>query len=271
MHIYTYIHVRTHTHIHIYTHTRTKCIYERTQARLERRRGSERARSCCRRRKLCTFLSFDAIKAHFAPPMQGLHCTYVGSMKNNQPAQAAHHANHDSAAPRQHPLICTGAEPIHQVHGQPTSRAPESMLRNRITFPPFSRRFVFFDGHKCVRVHAQGRACVPRGSPRMLCGASRTHPCHAWSHHARTTRALLHFLLQQHGCQALPHKFCEARGAASASNCAASRDCRIGAGDTRKNEVHGPIARGRSNVQVDGRTHADRGVALSGGRGVVFQ
>ena len=49
MHIYTYIHVRTHTHIHIYTHTHTKCTYERTQARLERQRGSERARSCCRR------------------------------------------------------------------------------------------------------------------------------------------------------------------------------------------------------------------------------
>jgi len=40
-------------------------------------------------------------------------------MKNNQPPQAAHHANHDSVTPRQHPLICTGAEPIHQVHGSP--------------------------------------------------------------------------------------------------------------------------------------------------------
>jgi len=43
-------------------------------------------------------------------------------MKNNQPSQAAHHANHDSVAPRQHPLICTGAEPIHQVHGSPKPR-----------------------------------------------------------------------------------------------------------------------------------------------------
>jgi len=76
MHIYTYIHVRTHTHIHIYTHTHTKYTYERTQARLERRRGSERARSRCTERKLCTSLSFDAIKPHFAPPMQGLHCTH---------------------------------------------------------------------------------------------------------------------------------------------------------------------------------------------------
>ena len=46
-------------------------------------------------------------------------------MKNNQPPQAARHANHDSAAPRQHLLICTGAKPVHQVHDQPMSRAPE--------------------------------------------------------------------------------------------------------------------------------------------------
>jgi len=67
----------------MYTHT-YKCTYERTHARLERRRGSERARSCCRRRKLCTFLSFDAIKAHFAPPMQGLHCTHF--LKHQYPS-----------------------------------------------------------------------------------------------------------------------------------------------------------------------------------------
>ena len=84
MHIYTYIHVRTHTHTHIYTHAHTKCTYERTQACLERRRGSERARSRCRRRKLCTFLSFDAIKPHFAPPMQGLHCDHF--MKHQYPS-----------------------------------------------------------------------------------------------------------------------------------------------------------------------------------------
>jgi len=84
MHIYTYIHVRTHTHIHIYTHTHAKCTYERTQARLERRRGSERARSHCRERKLCTSLSFDAIKPHFALPMQGLHCNHF--LKHKYPS-----------------------------------------------------------------------------------------------------------------------------------------------------------------------------------------
>jgi len=84
MHIYRYIHVRTHTHIHIYTHTHTKCTYERMQARLERRRGSKCARSRCKRRKVCTSLSFDAIKAHFAPPMQGLHCTHF--LKHQYPS-----------------------------------------------------------------------------------------------------------------------------------------------------------------------------------------
>jgi len=84
MNIYTYIHVRTHTHIHIYTHTHTKCTYDCTQARLEQRRSSERARSCCRRRKLCTTLSFDAIKLHFAPPMQGLHCNHF--LKHQYPS-----------------------------------------------------------------------------------------------------------------------------------------------------------------------------------------
>jgi len=84
MHIYTYIHVRTHTHIHIYTHMHTKCTHERTQARLERRRGSERARSRCRRRKPCTSPSFDAIKPNFTPPVQGLHCTHF--LKHEYPS-----------------------------------------------------------------------------------------------------------------------------------------------------------------------------------------
>jgi len=74
--IYIHIYMSTHIHTFTYTHTHTKCTYERTHARLERQRGSECARSCCRRRNLCTSFSFDAIKPHFANPMQGLHCTH---------------------------------------------------------------------------------------------------------------------------------------------------------------------------------------------------
>jgi len=73
---------------------------------------------------MCFFFTF------FFPPfyISLLMLNICNTMKNNQPPQAAPHANHDSTAPRQHPLICTGAKPIHQVHGQPMSRAPESDL-----------------------------------------------------------------------------------------------------------------------------------------------
>ena len=63
-------------------------------------------------------------------------------IKEEQPTPTSSPShNHDSVVPRQTPLICTGAEPIHQVHGPPKPRATESMLRNRIhisaIFPPF--------------------------------------------------------------------------------------------------------------------------------------
>ena len=48
--------------------------------------------------------------------------------------------NHDSAAPRQHPLICTGAGPIHPVHGPPKLRAKSQCSKIGFTFSPFSRR-----------------------------------------------------------------------------------------------------------------------------------
>jgi len=52
--------------------------------------------------------------------------------------------NHDSAVPRQHPLICTGAGLIHPVYGQPMSLATNAISRNEpeVTFSPFSRAFL---------------------------------------------------------------------------------------------------------------------------------
>jgi len=192
IHTCIYIHVRTHTHIHIYTHAHTKCTYERTQARLERQCGSERARSRYRRRKPCTSLSFDAIKPQFAPPIQELQRihflkhqypstphplfpTYPRTVRapgasavllfytdqmnrvhsseeaprkiGGKRARSSPSRNHDSAAPRQHPLICTVAEAIHQVRDPPKLQATESMLRNRIhifaIFPPFTYVYIY--------------------------------------------------------------------------------------------------------------------------------
>ena len=85
IHIYMSAHILTYT----YTHTHIQNVHMNTRtARLERRRGSERARSRCRRKKLCTSLSFDTIKPHFAPPMQGLHCTHF--LKHQYPSTLHH-------------------------------------------------------------------------------------------------------------------------------------------------------------------------------------
>ena len=62
--IYIQIYMSAHIHTYTYMHTHIQNVHiKRTQARLERRRGSERARSRCRSRKLCISLSFDAIKS----------------------------------------------------------------------------------------------------------------------------------------------------------------------------------------------------------------
>jgi len=52
-------------------------------------------------------------------------------------SSSSHH--HDSTPPRLQPLICTGAEPIHPVHGPPKLRATEATPRNEVMFLPFSR------------------------------------------------------------------------------------------------------------------------------------
>ena len=78
---YTCPHTYTHTHIH--TLIQNVHMNARMHAWNDGAAG-QRARSCCRRRKLCTSLSFDAIKPHFAPPIQGLHCTHF--LKHQYPS-----------------------------------------------------------------------------------------------------------------------------------------------------------------------------------------
>ena len=60
------------------------------------------------------------------------------SMKNDhwKPRKSPSH-NHDSTAPRQHPLIYTGVGPIHPVHGPLRSPATEAICLKGFTFSPF--------------------------------------------------------------------------------------------------------------------------------------
>ena len=159
MHIYTYIHVRAYTHIQIYTHTHTKCTYERTQAHLERRRGSERERSRCRRRKPCTSLSFAAIKPHLAPPMQGLQSTHF--LKHQYPS-TSHPlcSTHPRTVrgPRASVILLFNTDQMNRVHR--SEEGPRSF-----TMAPCAVVERLEGKHQCHRAAVGEHAGIP--SPRM--------------------------------------------------------------------------------------------------------
>jgi len=87
IHTCIYIHIYMSAHIHTYTYAHTHIQNVHMNARMHAWNdgvAAKRVRSRCRRRKLCMSLSFDAIKPHFAPPMQGLHCTHF--LKHQYPS-----------------------------------------------------------------------------------------------------------------------------------------------------------------------------------------
>ena len=61
----------------------------------------------------------------------------------NSSRESSHH--HDSAPPRLQPLICTGAEPIHPVHGLPKLQATEATPLIEVAFLPFWRVFCVYE------------------------------------------------------------------------------------------------------------------------------
>jgi len=87
IHTCIYIHIYMSAHIHTYTyiHTYIQNVHINARKHAWNDGAAANAReSRCRRRKLCTSLSFDAINPHFAPPMQGLHCTHF--LKHQYPS-----------------------------------------------------------------------------------------------------------------------------------------------------------------------------------------
>jgi len=63
-----------------------------------------------------------------------------GQQRTTKPSSSPSHHN-DRAPPRQHPLICIFAKPMHPVHGLPKLLATEAIPQNEVTFLPFSRGF----------------------------------------------------------------------------------------------------------------------------------
>jgi len=159
---YIYIYIHTCTYIHIYVHTYTLThiytsaykMYRWTHAKHVWNDG---AAATAREAQL------DAKKLCPSPCPLGI--PLVASSQITRPrgmtkkrrttttnSSSSHH--HDSASSRPHPLICTGAEPIHPVHSPP----------NRRSWPWPSRPSDHFSaclaGFMCLRVRVCTCVCL---------------------------------------------------------------------------------------------------------------
>ena len=123
MHIHTYIHVHTHhtytyihTHIqHVHMHARKHAWNDGTAATAREARLDTKKLSPSPPRE-----NRNPEGGH--PPQRAAQLTHsrrmTGMRRTTTPDSSSSH-HHDSALSRPHSLICTGAEPIHQVHGPP--------------------------------------------------------------------------------------------------------------------------------------------------------
>ena len=89
----------------------------------------------------------------------GCHEQQEVNEKRPKPRNSPSH-NHDSTAPRQHPLIYTGVGSIHPVHGPLWSPTTEAIAPKGFTFSPFWRvpcKYFIFTGHKVCVLHVSHR------------------------------------------------------------------------------------------------------------------
>ena len=132
------------------------------------------------------------------PCHASLHATLGTEARSRLHNRSTSH-HHVSAPPRPHPLICTGAEPIHPVHGPPKRRASRStqwpaqptsrsivstMLRNRIHIFAIFPRFLYIS--KVFMFWSKGQHFV----------VPLTLNTHGWTHEYFV--AQLHFGLFTH-------------------------------------------------------------------------
>jgi len=122
LHIYIYIHMSAHVHTYTYIHTRIQHVHMNARkVRLERRRGSDWAgspTSCQESRPFSLSAAiWRGIPFVASSPIACPRGTTNKRRTTTTNSSSSHH--HDSAPFRPHPLICTGAEPIHPVHGPP--------------------------------------------------------------------------------------------------------------------------------------------------------
>jgi len=119
---YIYIYMSAHIHTYTYIHTRIQNVHMNARkARLKRRRNSNCAGSPTSRQEAPPFSLSAAIRRGMpfvaSSPIACPRGTTDKRRTTTTNSSSLH--QHDSAPSRPHLSICTGAEPIHPVHGPP--------------------------------------------------------------------------------------------------------------------------------------------------------
>jgi hypothetical protein len=153
IHIYMSAHIYTYTYIH--THIQNVHMHARKHAWNDGAAATAREASLDTKELSASPPRENSNPEGGHPPQRAAQLTHsrrmTGMRRTTTPDSSSSH-HHDSALSRPHSLICTGAEPIHQVHGPP--KLPAWL------WPPETRSFVchfgaFFEsplGVRCTQV-----------------------------------------------------------------------------------------------------------------------
>jgi len=134
IYIHIYLFVQIHTYIYIHTHIRHVRTHTRKHAWNDGVAATVREARLAACPSPCPLQSGRESPSVASSPI----ARSRGTMDTRTNRSSSHH--HDSAPPRLHPLICTGAEPIHPFHGC-SSRGPRRSIHIPAVFLPFSCHF----------------------------------------------------------------------------------------------------------------------------------
>ena len=98
-----------HIHTYKYVHTHIQNVHINTRKHAWNDGAAANVQGAIADQGLCTSLSFDLIKPHFAPPMQGLHCTNV--LQHQYPCSGAaepQYASTQESKPENDQSDCSG-------------------------------------------------------------------------------------------------------------------------------------------------------------------
>jgi len=134
VHIHTYTYIHTHVqHVHMHA---CKHIWNDSTAATAREARLDTKKLCP---SPCPLQSGGGSPSVPSSPIARPRGTTDKHRTTTTNSSSSHH--HYSAPSRLQPLICTGAEPIHPIHGPPKLRATDTTPRNEVTFLPFWRCF----------------------------------------------------------------------------------------------------------------------------------